>query len=84
MVGAAKAGTTSIYNYLKEHPDVYLPSEMKEINFLGGVNPAVRDESDYLALYRKGMNFPSAWIYRRHTYTIPALRCELGTSWDRM
>ncbi|HDN58998.1 MAG TPA: sulfotransferase [Candidatus Marinimicrobia bacterium] len=32
IVGAAKAGTTSIYNYLKSHPDVYM-SPVKEPNF---------------------------------------------------
>jgi hypothetical protein len=33
IVGAAKAGTTSLYNYLKEHPDIYL-SDRKEGLFL--------------------------------------------------
>ena len=32
VVGAAKAGTTSLYNYLKEHPEVYL-SPIKEPNY---------------------------------------------------
>ncbi len=32
IVGAAKSGTTSIYNYLKQHPDIYLP-ENKEPRF---------------------------------------------------
>jgi len=32
IVGAAKAGTTSIYNYLKDHPEVYL-SPIKEPNY---------------------------------------------------
>ena len=32
VVGAAKAGTTSIYNYIKQHPEVYL-SPIKEPNF---------------------------------------------------
>lgn len=33
IVGAAKSGTTSLYNYLKVHPDIYLP-EAKEPRFL--------------------------------------------------
>lgn len=33
IVGVQKAGTTSIYNYLKEHPQVYM-SPIKETNFL--------------------------------------------------
>ncbi len=32
VVGAAKSGTTSVYNYIKPHPDVYL-SPIKEPNF---------------------------------------------------
>ncbi len=32
IIGAAKAGTTSLYHYLRQHPDVYLP-EQKETNF---------------------------------------------------
>ena len=33
IVGVQKAGTTSIYNYLQEHPQVYM-SRVKETNFL--------------------------------------------------
>ena len=32
IVGAAKAGTTSLYQYLKQHPEIYLPP-IKEVNF---------------------------------------------------
>ncbi|NEO53881.1 MAG: sulfotransferase [Okeania sp. SIO3B5] len=32
MIGAPKAGTTSLYEYLKQHPQVYL-SEIKEPHF---------------------------------------------------
>jgi len=32
IVGAPKAGTTLLYHYLKQHPEVFFP-EMKEINF---------------------------------------------------
>lgn len=33
VVGAAKAGTTSLYYYLKEHPEIFLP-EIKEPKFI--------------------------------------------------
>lgn len=33
VIGAAKAGTTAVYDYLGEHPDVYM-SPLKETNFL--------------------------------------------------
>lgn len=34
VLGAAKAGTTSLYNYLKQHPQIYLSSH-REPNFWG-------------------------------------------------
>lgn len=33
IVGAAKSGTTSLHYYLQQHPDVFMSSEHKEINF---------------------------------------------------
>ena len=32
LVGAAKSGTTSLYNYLNQHPEIFMPS------FRDGVN----------------------------------------------
>jgi hypothetical protein len=32
IIGAGKAGTTSIYHYLRQHPDIYM-SPLKETNF---------------------------------------------------
>ena len=32
VIGAAKAGTTSLYHYLRAHPQIYM-SERKELNF---------------------------------------------------
>jgi hypothetical protein len=34
VIGVTKAGTTSIHHYLRQHPDIYLPS-VKEPRFLG-------------------------------------------------
>ena len=34
IVGAAKAGTSSLHNYLAQHPSIYLPAQLKESNFL--------------------------------------------------
>lgn len=40
VVGAAKCGTTSLYNYLKQHPEVYM-SPIKEPNhFSSDIQPA--------------------------------------------
>jgi len=57
LVGAPKAGTTSIYNLLKQHPDIFLPS-VKEPNFFTNVGPQkrngvnIKDFSKYQSLYK--------------------------------
>jgi hypothetical protein len=59
LVGAAKAGTTSIYAYLSRHPEVFFPT-VKEPHFFTQVHPApaqkflieaVTKRSAYLRLY---------------------------------
>lgn len=69
IVGAAKAGTTSLYYYLKQHPDVFM-SAVKEPNFLStrsahpGQGPgdvstaqsAVGTLDDYRRLFEKGQD----------------------------
>ena len=32
-VGAQKAGTTTLYEILKQHPDIFLPQQVKETKF---------------------------------------------------
>ena len=59
LVGAAKAGTTSIYTYLSQHPKVFFPA-IKEPHFFTQVRPArqqrflieaITKRSAYLRLY---------------------------------
>ena len=50
IIGAAKAGTTSLYRYLEQHPDVFM-SEFKEPRFFALEN----DPLDY-----RGPNDPAA------------------------
>lgn len=64
MVGAAKSGTTTLYNYLDGHEQVFFPKNHKEPHYFGFDNkePSYRDasftnklvwkRSDYLDLYR--------------------------------
>src|SRR5260370_118878 len=53
IVGAPRCGTTALYSYLRQHPDVFLP-EYKEPHYFntdmesGG---AIRDQEKYLALF---------------------------------
>ncbi len=65
IVGAPKCGTTSLYEYLRRHPQVYFPhaeedyARIKEPNHLCpeldiAETDAIRDRDAYLALYRDG------------------------------
>ncbi len=68
IVGAAKAGTTSLYAYLKQHPQIYM-SPVKEPHFFSRVNPrreqrhivqAIREREAYLALFEGAEGYPVA------------------------
>jgi Sulfotransferase family len=57
VVGAAKSGTTSIYRYLRQHPDVYMPI-VKELHWFSRLEPNPRQgfhpitsEEEYLSLF---------------------------------
>lgn len=61
VVGAAKAGTTSMYAYLSQHPEVFFP-RVKEPHFFTQVTPsrahrfyieAITRRSDYLKLFNR-------------------------------
>ena len=60
IVGAAKAGTTSLAYYLQQHPDIYI-SSFKEPHHFSRITPTpelraffpnVPDEADYLKLFK--------------------------------
>ncbi len=66
IVGAAKSGTTSLFNYLNQHPDIFIPSR-KECrffsdmprNFIGGgsaeyQNDTVQSIEGYKELFQNG------------------------------
>ncbi|MGB5820430.1 MAG: sulfotransferase domain-containing protein [Saonia sp.] len=65
IIGAAKSGTTSLFAYLKQHPEIFMPA-MKETNYfaLKNCNPelngpgdlnwyksSITNEKDYLELF---------------------------------
>ena len=59
IVGAAKAGTTSLYHYLNQHPDIFMP-EWKELSFFIG-DPhgplhKVKTPSTYQIVFSKADN----------------------------
>jgi len=58
IVGAPRAGTTSLYDFLKRTKNIYMPSR-KEPNHFSNIDPAclapppVRSKKKYLALFNK-------------------------------
>jgi hypothetical protein len=54
IVGAPKCGTTALYEYLKQHPEVFMPGEAKEPTFFGSDFKSeffIRDKIEYLSLF---------------------------------
>lgn len=65
VVGAARSGTTSLYNYLKQHPDLFLPN-IKELNYFSKVEsnqPQDYDKPKKDVLYHTKI-ISSAKVYR--------------------
>ena len=59
IIGATKGGTTSLYNYLRQHPDVYMPDMVKEPRFfVVGDREVVRE------------NGPEGWRPGGHVTTL--------------
>lgn len=53
IVGAAKCGTTSLYEYLKVHPEVFMPKR-KEPNFFAGPSQGNKvSEKEYISLFSR-------------------------------
>lgn len=64
IVGAAKSGTTSLYNYLIQHPDVFLP-RVKEPNFYS--NAESDNPADYI-IPKKGHTCHKRMINDKSVY----------------
>ena len=53
IVGAPKCGTTALYTYLRQHPEIFMP-DVKELNFFCsdlGIPSLAADEHAYLSLF---------------------------------
>jgi hypothetical protein len=56
IVGAPRCGTTAMYEYLRQHPDVFMPYRKEPVYFgsdLAKRNPPMT-EAEYLSLFRAG------------------------------
>jgi hypothetical protein len=62
IVGAPRCGTTATYQYLQQHPDIFMPTYYKEPHYFGTDFKArrfekFRDLDRYLALFRDGEHY---------------------------
>ena len=51
IVGAAKSGTTSLFSYLEQHPEVYVPPIKEPAYFSDGKPTIVHSDVEYEALF---------------------------------
>jgi len=75
VVGAAKAGTTSIYQYLSQHPEVYL-SPIKETNYFAKDIPLDKIRKDY---YKGGELDVEAYV---NTDLAEQIHIAFVSQWD--
>jgi hypothetical protein len=59
IVGAAKAGTTSLYAWLRQHPQVFLPTVKEPCYFVEGYRGGFHDWAEYLDLFRSAVGYPA-------------------------
>ncbi len=55
ILGAAKCGTTTLYHYLSQHPEIYF-SPVKEPSFFITEYPIVKTQEEYLSLFDNAKN----------------------------
>lgn len=60
IVGAPRCGTTALYSYLRQHPDIFLPEYKEPHYFNTDMNSggAIRDEASYLKLFADAQDQP--------------------------
>jgi hypothetical protein len=81
IVGAPKCGTTALYEYLRPHPNIFMP-EIKEPHYFArdlGTYPRIKAPEDYQAIFAPAtaqhLRLGEASVYYlRSTVAIPAIR----------
>ncbi len=55
IVGAFKAGTTALYEYLRAHPNIFMSTPKEPMYFGGDLTPRYKrmSEAEYLALFKR-------------------------------
>lgn len=55
IIGSAKAGTTSLYEYLRQHPECFMPEQHKELTFFAPPDAQwVKTEAQYFEFLEPG------------------------------
>lgn len=76
ILGAAKSGTTSLYYYLKQHPEIFM-SPVKEPSFFCWPFQVVKNPVEYFQLFAKDGNRPirgeASHVYLTHPDSPPML-----------
>ncbi len=70
IIGAQKAGTTSLFSYLSHHPEL-LPSIKKEIHFFDGARYPWRDDDPNAETWYRAQ-FPFQWSRKNRKKTFEA------------
>ena len=76
ILGAGKSGTTSLYYYLSQHPEIFMSAD-KEPSFFCDVFQVVRNPIDYFALFAKATQKrigEASHVYLSYPKTAPVLR----------
>jgi hypothetical protein len=60
IVGAPKSGTTAVYRYLHEHPEIWMPDEKEPHHFAPDLAASkfIADREEYLTLFREAGDAP--------------------------
>ncbi|MGB3615662.1 MAG: sulfotransferase, partial [Elainellaceae cyanobacterium] len=56
IIGAAKSGTTTLANYLRKHPECFIPQE-KEPNFFGIDEKYEQGLDSYVSLFEPATEY---------------------------
>lgn len=94
IVGAIKSGSTALYQYLIQHPDIFLSPDVKESRFLTGLSPSQNPEicklipviteiTTYKKLFEKARDNQivgevDPWYLYLYETTIPHIQTYLG------
>src|SRR5687767_1010670 len=77
IVGAPKCGTTSLYEYIRVHPEVFMPDRKEPAFFCSDFyKPRRMKEEEYLSLFREAGS--AKWIGEASTWYLYSDKAREG------